>query len=152
MKNIDDELKGLKDKSKKIKLETLMRLSSELEQELKITNHPMYKTAKKIYSTVKEIYDEKNMERGIEIPALARYYGVKPIEFRKILRSLGVLDKKNKPTEEYKKWFVVENNVYFSQNGNRCVVSKVYFKNNKLRYLERFLKREGGELVKWIKL
>lgn len=156
MKNTDFEVdfQKLEVSKKRVDLETLMRLCTQLEQELKNTRDPLYKVAKKAYVLAKDLCESESVEKklGIEIPVLAKYYNVRPIEFRKVLRSLGVLDRKNKPTEEFNRWFITDNCVYFSASGHRCVVQKIYFKKCKLKYLDRLLKKECGSSAKWLRL
>ena len=139
---------------KRVDLETLMRLCTQLEQGLKCNSDPLYKIAKRAYMLAKNLYEGEGVEKklGIEIPVLAKYYNVKPVEFRKVLRSLGVLDRNNKPTEEFNRWFITDNCVYFSASGHRCSVRKTYFKKSKLKYLDRLLKKECSNFNKWLRL
>ena len=154
MKDSDTDVDKLEVSKKRVDLETLMRLCTQLEQGLKCDGDPLYKIAKKAYALAKNLYEGEGIEKklGIEIPVLAKYYNVRPIEFRKVLRSLGVLDRKNRPTEEFNRWFITDNCVYFSASGHRCVVRKTYFKKCKLKYLDRLLKKECGSFAKWLRL
>lgn len=152
--DVEIDVEKLEVSDRRAKLESLMRLCNKLEQELKDKECSLCKVAKKAHMIAKQLYDNESDKRklGIEIPVLAKYYNVKPIEFRKILRSLGVLDRKNFPTEEFSRWFVIDNCVYYSISGHRCAVKKVYFKKSKLKYLDRYLKKEGGTMTRWLRL
>lgn len=152
--NFEFDFQKLEVSKKRVDLETLMRLCTQLEQELKSNRDPLYKVAKKAYVLAKDLCESESVEKklGIELPVLAKYYNVRPIEFRRVLRSLGVLDRKNRPTEEFNRWFITNDCVYFSASGHRCVVRKTYFKKCKLKYLDRFLEKECGSSAKWLRL
>nr|DAH47990.1 MAG TPA: hypothetical protein [Caudoviricetes sp.] len=139
----------------KVKLERLMRVCCEVRDELKSLHlDRLYRrldVACVLASQLNENH-EVAKEEGIEISALARLFNVNTIEVRKAFRILGVFDKHNFPAREYEKWFVIERRVYFSENGNRCVVKKVYVKKSKMKYVVRFLKKNTEGVKKCIKL
>lgn len=139
---------------KRVDLEHLMRMCAQLECKLKEKNDPLYKIALKAHKLAKDIYDDESIEKkvGIEVPVLAKGYGVKPGQLRKILRSFGIFDKNNRPTDKFSRWFIRENYIYYSIKGCRCVAQKTYIKKSKLVYLERFLKKEAGDLLRWLRL
>ena len=152
--NFEVDFQKLEVSKERVNLEHLMRMCAQLEHKLKEKDDPLYKIALKAHKLAKDIYDDESIEKkvGIEIPVLAKSYGINPGQLRKILRSFGVLDRKNLPTDKFSRWFVMENYVYYSTNGYGCVTQKMYVKKSKLDYLERFLKKEGGDLLRWLRL
>lgn len=128
----------------KVKLERLMRVCYEVRDELKsLQLNRLYRRLDVACMLASQLNENHEVvkEQGIEISALARMFNVNTIEVRKVFRILGVFDRHNFPTRAYERWFVIERRIYFSENGNRCVVKKVYVKKSKMRYVVRFLKK-----------
>ena len=151
--NIDYE--KLQISNNRDKLEFVMKCCMEFKRELKnIGNTKLSNLADKAYMLSKQVYDKEsvNKDLGIPISSVAKYFDATLPKFNSILRSLEVFDEKNFPTEKYKRWFYIENELSFSLNGKPYFVDRVYVKRVKLKYLERFLKKNGGNLTRWLKL